>query len=400
MQGPRIAKARFARALLLMAALAGCVMPRSGPTAGEIKSAARTPGYDMHVVSVTPPVAAASRSVETLGFGSDFVGAGVVSPDAISPGDTLSVRVWENVDTGLLAGVGQKATALEAIQVDQTGGIFVPYAGRIQAAGDSPDELRQKITESLESQTPDPQVEVVRVAGDGATVSVMGGVNAPGVYPIQAPTLRLSAMLAQAGGVAVVPDVAQIKLERGGRVGRIWLQDLYDNPALDVALRSGDRIIVEEDRRSFTALGATTQQKRVPFDKRDMSAIEAIAAAGGLDGRTANPTGVFIFREESSAVANRVLGRSDLVGPQRMAYLRRPDPAGGAVFRARVRHPRRGHDLRHRGAARAVDADPGVRNRRGGAGSHRRRHRSVTTIEPAARQGPAGALIGACRDVA
>jgi polysaccharide export outer membrane protein len=173
----------------------------------------------------------------------------------------------------------------------------------------------------LESQTPDPQVEVVRVAGDGATVSVMGGVNDPGVFPIQAPTLRLSAMLAEAGGVALTPDVAQVKLERGGRVGRVWLQDLYDNPALDVALRSGDRIIVEEDRRSFTALGATTQQKRVPFDKRDMSAIEAIAAAGGLDGRTANPTGVFIFREESSAVANRVLGRNDLVGPQRMAYL-------------------------------------------------------------------------------
>jgi polysaccharide export outer membrane protein len=321
MQGPRFAKARLARALLLVAAVAGCTLPRSGPTAGEIRAAARTPAYDMHLVDVTPPVAAASRSVEALGFGAAFVNAGVISPDAINPGDTLSVRVWENVDTGLLAGVGQKATELEAIQVDQTGGIFVPYAGRIEAAGSSPDELRQKITESLMTQTPDPQVEVARIAGDGATVSVMGGVNAPGVYPIEAPTLRLSPMLARAGGVSVVPDVAQIKLERGGRVGRIWLQDLYDNPALDVALRPNDRIIVEEDRRSFTVLGATTEQARVPFNKQDMSALEAIAAAGGLDGRTANPTGVFIFRQEEAAVANRVLGRSDLVGPQRMAYL-------------------------------------------------------------------------------
>ena len=39
----------------------------------------------------------------------------------ISPGDTLSVKVWENVDTGLLAGIGQKVTTLEAIQVDQSG---------------------------------------------------------------------------------------------------------------------------------------------------------------------------------------------------------------------------------------------------------------------------------------
>jgi polysaccharide export outer membrane protein len=321
MQGSRIAKVRFAQALLLVAALAGCVMPRSGPSAREIRAATRVPQYDMHLVNVTPTVAAASRSVETLGFGSDFVGAGVISPDAISPGDTLQVRVWENIDTALLAGAGQRATALEAVQVDQTGNIFVPYAGRIAAAGESPDALRQKITASLEAQTPDPQVEVVRVAGDGATVSVLGGVHAPGVYPIEAPTLRLMPMLAQAGGISLVPDVAQVKLERGGRIGRVWLQDLYDNPSLNIALRSGDRIVIEEDRRSFTALGATVRQSRVPFDKKDMTALEAIAAAGGLDGRTANPTGVFVFRQEPADVATRVLGEPGLIGPQRMAYV-------------------------------------------------------------------------------
>jgi polysaccharide export outer membrane protein len=325
MQAPRLAQA-LACALILVAA--GCTLPRSGPTANEIKSAGDIPELGMHLVTVTPAVAAASRSSETLGFGSDLVNAGVVSPDTINPGDTVSVKVWENVDTGLLAGVGQKVTTLEAIQVDQSGEIFVPYAGRIQAAGESPDALRRQITESLQGQTPDPQVEVQRVAGDGATVSVMGGVNAPGVYPIEAPTRRLSAMLAQAGGVAIVPEVAQIRLERDGRSGRIWLQDLYDDGRLDVALRPGDRIVVEEDRRSFTALGATTGQARVPFNKRDMSALEAIATAGGLDARFADPTGVFVFRQEPAAIANRVLGRPDLVGPQRMAYilnLTRPD---------------------------------------------------------------------------
>lgn len=321
MRGLLNARALWVRMLLVLAALAGCVMPRSGPTAGEIKAAASTPGYDMHVVRVTPTVAAASRSAEAIGFGSEFVGAGVLSPDAISPGDTLQIRVWENVDTGLLAGAGQKATALESVQVDQVGSIFVPYAGRIQAAGDSPEQLRRKITESLQSQTPDPQVEVVRVAGDGATVSVLGGVNAAGVYPIEASTLKLLPMLARAGGISIVPDVTQVKVERGGRIGRVWLQDLYDDPSLNVALRPGDRIIVEEDRRSFTALGAVVRQARVPFNKQDMTAIEAIAASGGLDGRTANPTGVFVFRQEPSDVANRVLARSDLIGSQRVAYL-------------------------------------------------------------------------------
>jgi polysaccharide export outer membrane protein len=321
MQATLTRAARIACALACVAVIAGCTLPRSGPTAGEIKSAGNAPEYGMHIVNVTPPIAAAASFSESLGFGSDFLSAGPVSPDTISPGDVVSVSVWENVDAGLLAGVGQKVTAVERLQVDQSGEIFMPYVGRVAAAGRSPEQLRQEITEGLKSQTPDPQVEVRRVAGDGATVSVMGGVSRPGIYPIQAPTRHLSAMLASAGGVALVPDVAQVRLERGGRTGRIWLQDLYDNPGLDVALRSGDRIMVEEDRRSFTALGASTQQARVNFNTRDMSALEAIAAVGGLNGAAADPTGVFVFRQERSDVANRVLGRGDLVGPQRMAYL-------------------------------------------------------------------------------
>ena len=328
MQSGLRAMAHCAAAVLVAAALAGCTLPRSGPTAGEIKAAARAPVGDMHIVNVTPGIAAAARSSETLAFSETFVTAPPVSSDTIRPGDALSVTVWENVDAGLLAGVGQKVTALDRIQVDESGQIYVPYAGRLQAAGMTPDALRAEIVDKLESQTPDPQVEVARVAGDGATVSVMGGVRDPGVYPIETPTRRLSAMLAHAGGVVLVPDVAQIQMERGGKTGRIWLQDLYDNPRLDVALRAGDRIIVEEDRRSFTALGATENQSRVNFNKRDMSALEAIAAAGGLNGNAADPTGIFVFRSEPSSIANRILGRSDLVGEQQVAYvldLTKPD---------------------------------------------------------------------------
>ncbi|HMQ94790.1 MAG TPA: polysaccharide biosynthesis/export family protein [Amaricoccus sp.] len=328
MQSGLRAMAHCAAAVLVAAALAGCTLPRSGPTAGEIKAAARAPVGDMHIVNVTPGIAAAARSSETLAFSEAFVTAAPVSSDTIRPGDALSVTVWENVDAGLLAGVGQKVTALDRIQVDESGQIYVPYAGRLQAAGMTPDALRAEIVAKLEVQTPDPQVEVARVAGDGATVSVMGGVRDPGVYPIETPTRRLSAMLAHAGGVVLVPDIAQIQMERGGRTGRIWLQDLYDNPRLDVALRAGDRIIVEEDRRSFTALGATENQSRVNFNKRDMSALEAIAAAGGLNGNAADPTGIFVFRSEPSSIANRILGRSDLVGEQQVAYvldLTKPD---------------------------------------------------------------------------
>ena len=336
MQGPRIATASFARALLLVAALAGCALPRSGPTLGEIKRGGNDPALDMHVVEVTPPIAAASRSAETLGFGAGFVERRrALAGHHPRPATRSRSAVWENVDAGLLVGVGQKATTLEAIQVDQSGDIFVPYAGRLQAAGRTPDELRRR--DHREPRRPDPGP-----AGRGAPRrrrrrdrqrhgrgQLAGGLSRSRRRPCGSRRCWPAA-----GGVALVPDVAQIKVERGGQTGRIWLQDLYDNPRYDIALRAGDRIIVEEDRRSFTALGATTGQSRVPFNKRDLSVIEAIATVGGLDGRTANPSGVFVFRDEPAAVANRVLARGDLVGTQRMAYLLNlTEPEG--VFAAR-----------------------------------------------------------------
>ncbi len=301
-------------------AIAGCTLPRSGPTAGEIRAGSDLALDGVQIVTVNPAIARVARFDDPLGFGAEFLGAGQVTADGIIAGDRVTVTVWENVDTGLLAGVGQKVTSLDEIQVDEQGRIFVPYVGLIPAAGRSPDALRRDITAALESQTPDPQVEVRRLAGVGSTVSVMGGVDAQGVYPIEAPTRRLSGMLAQAGGVTIVPEVAQVKVERGGRTGRIWLQDLYDNPRNDVALRAGDRIIVEQDRRSFTALGATGQ-RRVQFTKRDLSVVEALAEAGGLDGRSADPTGIFVFRTESQDIARRVTGRPELAGPQRIAYV-------------------------------------------------------------------------------
>lgn len=304
-------------ALLFVSA---CALPRSGPSRSEILAGAREDA-GVHILDVTDRVAQAARSVESLGFDSAFLNAAATRADRISAGDVLSVTVWENVDNGLLASVGQKVTFIQDIQVDQNGTIFVPYAGNLKASGKTPEELRRLVTQKLEGQTPDPQVEVRRLAGDGSTVSLIGGIAAQGVYPIEPSTRRLTAMLAKAGGVVIEPDVAQIKIQRHGRTGSIWLQDLYDSQMADVALRAGDRIVVEEDRRSFTALGATGGQTQVPFSSKDLSVIEALAQVGGLNSQLADPKGIFVFREEPSFVANRVLGRTDIISPQRFAYV-------------------------------------------------------------------------------
>ncbi|GAA6179288.1 polysaccharide biosynthesis/export family protein [Shimia sp.] len=305
-----------------LAAVTSCsLVPRSGPNKREIYAGSVQREGDAFIVEVNDRVSRATAVVPALGFSNNFQSAGQLGSDTIRPGDILALTIWENVDKPLLGPEGQVAAVLEEVQVDGAGFIFVPYAGRIRAAGNTPEGIRRIISAKLEEQTPDPQVEVRRAAGDGATVSLVGAVGAQGVYPIERPTRTLSTMLAQAGGVTIVPEIAQITVLRGKSTGQIWFQDLYDNPELDIALRGGDRILVEEDTRAFTALGATGTQSRVNFFTKDLSAIEALAQVGGLTPTNSDPTGVFVFRNEEDNIANNVLGRKDLNGAQRMVYV-------------------------------------------------------------------------------
>ncbi|MGY3437368.1 MULTISPECIES: polysaccharide biosynthesis/export family protein [unclassified Marinovum] len=307
--------------LLAVSLVASCGLPRSGPNKREIYAGSVQREGDAFIVSVNDRVTRATGVVPALGFADSFKNAGVVGSDVIRPGDTLGLTIWENVDDGLLAGETSSSTVLEEVQVDGAGFIFVPYAGRIKAAGNTTEAIRRVITRKLEEQTPDPQVELRRVAGDGSTVSVIGAVGGQGIYAIERPTRTLSSMLARAGGVTIQPEVAQVTVTRGSHTGKVWFQDLYEYPQMDIALRGGDKILIEQDTRAFVALGATGAQSRVPFESQTLSAVEAIAQVGGLLATSADPTGVFVFRNEAEAISENVLGRDDLQGAQRMVYV-------------------------------------------------------------------------------
>ena len=108
---------------------------------------------------------------------------------------------------------------------------------------------------------------------------------------------------------------------RGKQRGTIWYDDLFRNPETDIALRGGDRILVEQDSRSYIALGSTGGQSRVAFESQDLSALEALAQVGGLQPLSSDPTGIFVLREERQDVARNVMGRPELQGDQRMIYL-------------------------------------------------------------------------------
>ena len=320
-----IQTSRWARSIALVAVamiVASCgILPQVGPNKRQIYAGSVDREGDAFIVSVNDRVTRATAVQPALGFSAAFRNAGQIGSDTIRPGDTLGLTIWENVDDGLLAGEAANQTVLEEVQVDGSGFIFVPYAGRIRASGNTPEAIRRIITSKLDEQTPDPQVQVRRLAGDGATVSLVGSVGAQGVYPIERPTRTLSAMLSAAGGIIIPAEVAQITVLRGGERSKVWFQDLYKHPEFDIALRGGDRILVEQDTRAFTALGATGAQSRVTFETQTLSAIEAIATVGGLQASAADPTGVFILRNEPAAIANQVLGRNDLIGDQRMVYV-------------------------------------------------------------------------------
>ncbi len=312
---------RRAALILAVGALAACAVSRDGPTKREIFEGSVMRSGDAHVVLVNKRVSHAANRPESLGFSHALRSGALIGTDTIRPGDVIRLNVYENVPEGLLAPASSNNALVEELQVDDAGFIFVPYAGRIRAAGNTPDGLRRILTRSLDEQTPDPQVVVSRELGDGATISVTGGVNAQGVYPLDRSTNRLSSMVATAGGIAIPLETAQVMVTRGNRQDKAWLQDIFSNPSLDIAMRPGDRILVREDQRAFSVLGSTGTPSRMTFETREISAIDALAMVGGLDPLRADPTGVFIFRDEVPEVATEILGIGQFVTDVRFVYV-------------------------------------------------------------------------------
>ena len=338
---------RRATALALgvfVAGVSACGIPRPGPSMNEIFAGSVMREGNAYIVAVGDRVNRAANVPMALGFSDALRNAQLLGGDTIRTGDTVSVTVFENVPEGLLTAADAPGARLTDLQVDDQGYIYVPFAGRVRAAGQSPEALRSTIARQLDQQTPDPQVYVSRTGGDGATVSVVGRVGDQGVFPIARQNRRLTAMIATAGGVSIPTQTAMVTVTRGSVNDRVWLNDLFDHPELDIAMRGGDRIFVEQDQRRFTVLGATGNQALITFDSQEMTAIEALARVGGLDATRADPTGVFVFRDEPAEIARAVLGQPSLTGDQRIIYVLDLTAPNG-MFNARDFHIRDGDTL-------------------------------------------------------
>lgn len=214
----------------------------------------------------------------------------------IAAGDALSVTIWNTEENGLLTSPHQRFVTLPSMRVSPSGTVFLPYIGKLRVAGRSPESARELIENRYLSVTPSAQVQIELKEGQNSAVSLVGGVNKPGNYPMPDQSFTILNLLALGGGVHGSLTNPQVRLHRGGKIYGISVDKLYAAPSRDTTLRGGDKVIVSNDERVFLSLGAARREAVHPFSDDKMTALDALSIIGGLTDNRADPGGVLILR--------------------------------------------------------------------------------------------------------
>ncbi len=230
----------------------------------------------------------------------------------LKTGDRLTIFVWENEQNSLLATPGQKSVPLPTMTVSASGEIFMPYVGKIVVSGMTPDGARSYLEEQLAAVIPSAQVQVSVEAGTLNSVDLVSGVARPGTFPLPSRNFSVLSLLAQGGGIPQDLRNPVVRLLRDGKTYEVSAEKLMSDASLDTILRGGDKVLVEEDGRYFTALGASGTERLVYFEKDRITVLEALSMIGGLTDSRANPRGVLVLRNYSPKSL-----RQDGSGPQK-----------------------------------------------------------------------------------
>lgn len=246
---------------------------------------------------------------------------GPVSNDRIGVGDRLNITIFE-LGSGLFSGAAPNVSSngdlsaasgatgsvthqtLPPTDVEANGTITIPYVGRMNVVGSTPQALAQQIKSALAGKSQDAQV-MVHIATDiSNTVIVSGAVHHPGRVLLSTAQERLSDVVAIAGGANNPPEDTLVQLVRGGRSGGTDLGTLETHPSEDIPARPGDRLHVIYQPRSYTVFGAASKNAmQVEFNSPTLSLAEAVARVGGPNDNLADPNAVFLFRFEDTVAA-------------------------------------------------------------------------------------------------
>ncbi len=193
-------------------------------------------------------------------------------------GDMLRISVYQNPDLTL------------ETRVAESGLVSFPLLGNVRLGGLTITAAERLIADGLKSGNfvRQPQVTIVLLQVRGHQASVLGQVNRPGRYPLEVADLRLSDLLAMAGGTA--PGGADLVVVTGLRGGQPMRLEV-DLPQLfapggrerDPVIMNGDAVWV--DRQPLAYIYGEVQRPGSLRLERGMTLMQALASGGGLTGR-------------------------------------------------------------------------------------------------------------------
>jgi polysaccharide export outer membrane protein len=202
------------------------------------------------------------------------------------------------------------------VEIDTSGYVTLPFAGRVRAAGLTVQQLQAELSELLKPYFRRPQVAVRIAEYRSQPVSVIGAVKAPGVLQLRGQK-TLVEILSMAGGLREDAGPA-IKISRRLQWGPIPLPTAATdptgefsvaevnlgavmegrNPEENILIRPNDIVSIPRAKLVYV-LGEVVKAGGFVLDEREsISVLEALSLAGGLN-RTASAQGAKILRPQS-----------------------------------------------------------------------------------------------------
>lgn len=291
---------------MIMALASGCaILPREGPLSGEIENQSEQSEY--LVVDVDASIVSGLSAYSSIGLERSFSSSSHYSPiSTIGPGDVLSISVFEADKGGLFSGPEGNGKSFSHVVVDRRGYISLPYVGTININGKTPFQVQDIVVKKLEGKAIQPQAMVNIATNQNNVVTVSGDVSKPGIYPLSSNGMRLLDVVAMSGGTRYPARETFVTLQRGNNQGTQLIKTIIDQPRENVFIRTGDRIFVSHDPKRYTVLGAVKKPSIYKFEAEKVSALEAVAAAGGLLDMRADATGLFVFRYEDPKLLEKL----------------------------------------------------------------------------------------------
>lgn len=284
------------------------VMPGSGPSSGQILQEAKDSYSPYTLIPVTPGIVSLLSSSLDTQLAETLGNTRKRSSSIIGVGDTVVVSIWEASPDGLFSGGSAKGgTQIPEQPVSESGTISVPYAGTVQAANRTPQQVKAAIENALARIAIQPQVLVSVIKNVSNTVTVTGEVASSGRIALSPRGEKLLDVIAMAGGPRIESHQLSVQITRGQRTEAVPMERLISDPGENIYVQSDDVIALIRQPRSFTVFGAATSNASIQFDESQLFLNQALAKVGGLNDDRANARGVFIYRTEPTSLVRRMV---------------------------------------------------------------------------------------------